>query len=69
MENVTTTTSFNTTNIVNMTWDINENFYIPGYLLGLLLLVSINIGPYMYFKFVKNKKIFNFSGFEPKHTI
>ena len=69
MENSTNITSFNTTNIININWDINEHFYIPGYLVGLLLLIFINIGPYMYFKFVKNKKIFNFSGFEPKHTI
>lgn len=56
-------------NSENKILNINEQFTILGYLLGLLFLLSINLGPYCYYKFVKNKKIFKSAGIEPKHTI
>lgn len=49
--------------------ELSNQFSTAGFLFGLLLLVLINIGPYLYYKFVKNKKIFKSAGLEPKHTI
>jgi hypothetical protein len=48
---------------------LNSEFTTFGFMLGMILLVLINIGPYMYYKFIKNKKIFKSTGLEPKHTI
>lgn len=56
-------------NLVDNKLPLSNQFTTFGFLIGLLLLVLINIGPYMYYKFVKNKKIFKSAGLEPKHTI
>ena len=58
-----------TSNLVNMTNPLidtattidEENAALQlsllNYLLGLIILIMINIGPYAYYKFYKNKKI------------
>lgn len=46
-----------------------ENVSVMGYFLGLILLICVNAGPYLYFKFYKNKKITSSSSSEPKHAI
>lgn len=46
-----------------------DSVSIVGYLLGLILLFCVNVGPYLYFKFYKNKKITGSSSSEPKHAI
>lgn len=53
----------------NKVLNLNMQFSLIGFLIGILLLITINIGPYMYYKFIKNKKITKSAVIEPKHTI
>ena len=53
----------------NISINLMEEFTYLGFFIGFVLMLLINLGPYFYYRFVKNKKIFRAASIEPKHTI
>lgn len=53
MSQIESTLNFNN----NQTKDMQLLFNVIRYLLGFLLLIIINIGPYVYYKYVKKKRV------------